>query len=31
MLEMHNFKESQRATIISQLKERYGINDSQFK
>ncbi|WP_010049637.1 lysozyme [Carnobacterium maltaromaticum] len=31
MLEMHNFKESQRSTIISQLKERYGINDSQFK
>ena len=31
ILEMHNFKESQRATIISQLKERYGINDSQFK
>ncbi|MBC9810076.1 N-acetylmuramoyl-L-alanine amidase [Carnobacterium maltaromaticum] len=30
-LEMYNFKESQRATIISQLKERYGISDNQFK
>lgn len=30
-LEIHNFKESERATIIKQLKERYKIADKQFK